>query len=158
CPDRRGSLTEVDAEVVRRTRAVGTYDHRDLRAGQLRLGVVGLDRRVVPRGDLTGEDLGDRVTRQLEVGHARKVVRERDRVGDRREVEDRSALDLALVGSRIRRIAAREVGDLVGELLAPDPRTLAGGGVVDRHALLDLLEVADDDLVVTELQRRTRAV
>src|SRR5690606_18603036 len=121
----------------------------DLRGRQVRALVVRRDRRVVPRLDLAGEDLGDRLGRQLQAVHAGEVVDHGDRADDHRQVQRGVALAALPGGCGLllveRRVRAGE-GDLpAGERLDAGSRTArvvvevgAGAlGGVDLRPLLD---------------------
>ena len=106
----------------------------DRRRRERRARVVGLDRRVVPGGDLAVHDLGERRGRQLQVRHARQVVDHGDR-GDVDRQVDRGAggapgVGLGdLVGAQ-RGVRAREVGrrgDELGAAAAGPDRVVVDG-------------------------------
>src|SRR5204863_3347785 len=66
-PRARRCLAQVVGEVLGGARVVRAVHRGDVGAGQLGIRVVGLDRGVVPLGDLAGEDLGSGVRGELEV-------------------------------------------------------------------------------------------
>src|SRR6266568_4310673 len=121
-PVRLGLVGQVVGEVEAGAGAVRPVERLDALAGQCDTGVVLGDGRVVPVGDLAGEDLGQCARRQVQVGHARQVVADRDRTGRHRQVDRRAALAarvrLGLVGGRQREVrtgpvdgAGLELGD-----------------------------------------------
>ena len=121
------------------------YGDGDGLVGQVGVGVVGGDGRVVPGRDLALEDLGERVRRQLQLVDAVEVVRDGDRGEDGREVEDLAALELGQVLVLDEAVGAGAVDDLVGQVLAALAR--AAAAVVDGDARRRLLERGDGLLV-----------
>src|SRR5207244_8165703 len=123
--------------------------------GQAYAGVQRGDRRVVPRFDVTEEDLGggDAVQFQPRV-EARNVVGDHDPAENRGQLDIRTRERLDLVGLQ-RCVRGAEVHGLGGELLDPAPR--ADRLVVDLRARLDLLEVLEPLLVDRIGEGRARA-
>src|SRR5262249_9028380 len=140
-PDAWCRRVQERGEVLRRAGAVGPVHDRDRRRRQLHALVVGSDRRVVPGLDVALEDLRQRLRRELELLHAAEVVRHRDGAGDRREVEERPALDVGGVRGAVGRVGPGELDDLVGEVLTP--LSGAAAGVVDRDVGVLLLQRPD---------------
>jgi len=151
-PDVPGGLMEIVREVRRGPGLIRAVDRRDVGIRQIRVGVVRRDRRVVPLGDLTSEDLRRRLWRQLEILDVGQVVDDRDRREVVRQLDQLATLarapclglgELLLVE---RRVAAAEGGLAAGdELIA----TTAGPDRVigDRRARVVVLELGDPRLL-----------
>src|SRR5699024_2620761 len=78
-PHLGGDGVEVFGEVAGGARLVGAVHRDDLEVGEFHSGVRGGDLRVVPVGDLAGEDLRDRFPLEVEVlGVEVEVVHDRD--------------------------------------------------------------------------------
>src|SRR4051794_5657629 len=159
-PRVRGRLGQVVGEVLRGARLVTAVHGGDRRAGQLRVRVVGLDRRVVPGGDRPGEDLGDRVGRQVELVDAREVVDDGDRRDVVRQLEDLAA-GAAVLG--LRDLVVAEVGVRAGEVDAAGQELLAATAgahrvVVHRDVGLLLAEPGGPALHGRLLRTGTRTV
>jgi hypothetical protein len=138
-----GDGAEVVGEVLRGAGLVVAVHRGDRRGRQVCVRVVLGDRRVVPRGDLVGEDPGERLGREVELVDALEVVDDRDRadvVGDLDEVAGAALgrrLDLAvLLGQR--GVGAGERVAAGDELLATAPG--ADRVVVDHDVGVGLLE------------------
>ena len=150
-----GRRGQEPGEVVRGPRPVRAVHRADLRRGQRRARVVGLDRGIVPGGHRAGEDLGDGGRPQPEITHPRDVVGERDRPHHHRQVDGRPTLAagvrLGLVGGRQRRIRTGEVAR------ARDEVRQAGAGtdavVLERGAGAAHLIVADPGVDRVRLRR-----
>ena len=124
--------------------------------GSVTPGLIGRDRRVVPRRDLALEDVRDDRRGQLQrLAQAGQVVRHRDRADHDGEVEHR-ALEGRRLGGGDRRVRARVVDHVRGQVAASLAR--AAGAVVDRHAGLDRLEGRDGRLLEGGLERRSAPV
>src|SRR6476661_10172170 len=142
---RAAGLAEVVGEVLGRARVVGAVDRRDGRVGEVRVGVHLGDGRVVPRGDLAVEDLGDRVGVHVERVDALEVERDRDGRDVGRDL-DRVLAVAALLGGGELALVVVEVGVGAGEAdaaLDEVGATVAGadGVVVDGHvAVVHALE------------------
>src|SRR5699024_4386227 len=74
-----GVVGEVLGEVLGGAGVVRAVHRDDGRVGQLDVGVELRDRRVVPRGDVLGEDPGDHLGREVQVLDALEVEHDRDR-------------------------------------------------------------------------------
>src|SRR6185437_9377542 len=156
-PDARRALDQELGEVLGSARRIRAVSDGDRRAGQLHTGVEGRDLRVVPLCDLGLEDARDDRRVQLQAAlDAWQVVRDRDRADQDGEVEHRLALEQWQIGGGDRRVRARELDDVRGQVGAALAR--AAAAVVDRDAGLDRLEALDRLLLVDELQRRSASV
>ena len=93
---------------------------------------------------------------QLQVAHARQVVRHRDRPDDDGEVQDRLTREARLLLGGDGRVRAREVDRPRGQVGAALAGTAAA--VVDGHVRLDRLEGRDGFLLEGELERRPAPV
>jgi hypothetical protein len=137
-------------------------DRGDAGVGEIGVGVVSGDLRVIPGRDLAVEDLGDHVGAEVEVVDALEVEDDRDRADVRRDL-DRvltaatllRAVELALLGAERRVGAGEHVG--TGDEVLP---TGAGADrvVVDGHAAVGALEAGSPSGLGALLGGRTAAV
>src|SRR4051794_13460054 len=155
---RRRVVGEEGGEVRGRAGLVGAVADRDVRARQLRRGVLPGDLGVVPLLDLAEEDVRDGLAVELQaLLDAVDVVRDGDGPKDGRDVDGIRALlpgrrDLVVLH---RRVGGAEVDSARAEL--GDAAARADALVVDRRALV-LLEAGGPLLVDGGGERRAGAI